>query len=502
MLKRLEHSGSQHDQVRGALHLHTLLPDQTIQPASIDGVLLEGGCLKQLNEVLNGGTNLSTNFNLLQCQDKRATGMLTGGTLSKQVTELTISKLVNSSVGANAEVSPYIAGGLELHTLDGSRGRLETLIGILGSDTGSNHMRVNRLVVLLEEVNRRVSVHVRLSVELTDLRNFVEWDSHGNLKLSGRHVDSSNSLSNRVLDLQTRIQLQEEERIRCSVVQVLDGTGTLVANVLGQPLCSPLHLLESLRGHNGRWTLLENLLETTLGRAITTVQGNSVSVLISNNLNLDVTGILTKLHKENGTSDDLVGHLNIRVLQIILVVNETDTLPSSSLTCLNHDTFLVADLLCSLDSLLNRTASSHLESVIGDGTLSGKLGYKRTIIHTSKRSTPRDGRHLSGLGENVGGNLISKYTHHGTSRSNELDSERIEGVWQFGVLTSMTPARPYSINTLLLGNFANNIHVGVVVGVLSSRNLNERIGQADELSIGFEILGGGHGNEGDRLLVS
>mmetsp|Transcript_15386 Transcript_15386/g.22719 ORF Transcript_15386/g.22719 Transcript_15386/m.22719 type:complete len:202 (-) Transcript_15386:1344-1949(-) len=201
MLKRLEHSGRQHYQVRGALDLHTLLPDQTIQPASIDGILLEGGCLKQLNEILNGGTNLSTNFNLLQCQDKRATGMLTGGTLSKQVTELAISKLVNSSVGAYAEVSPYITGGLELHALDSSRGGLETLIGILSSDTGSNHVRVNRLVVLLEEVNGRVSVHVRLSIELADLRNLEEGDSHGNLKLSGRHVDSSNSLSDRVLDL-------------------------------------------------------------------------------------------------------------------------------------------------------------------------------------------------------------------------------------------------------------------------------------------------------------
>mmetsp|Transcript_15385 Transcript_15385/g.22712 ORF Transcript_15385/g.22712 Transcript_15385/m.22712 type:complete len:304 (-) Transcript_15385:177-1088(-) len=215
-----------------------------------------------------------------------------------------------------------------------------------------------------------------------------------------------------------------------------------------------------------------------------------------------MTGVLTKLHKENGTSDDLVGHLNVCVLQIILVVNETDTLSSSSLTGLNHDTLLVSDLLCSLNSLLNRTASGHLESVIGDGTLGGKLGNKGTIIHTSKRSTPWDGRHLSGLGENVGSNFISKYTHHGTGRSNELDSERIEGVWQFGVLTSMTPARPYSINTLLLGDFANNINVGVVVGVLSSRNLNERIGQTDELSIGFEILGGSHGYEGDRLLVS
>ena len=57
------------------------------------------------------------------------------------------------------------------------------------------------------------------------------------------------------------------------------------------------------------------------------------------------------------------------------------------------------------------------------------------------------------------------------------------------------PTGPYSIDSLLLCQFRNDINIGVVIQVLAPGYFHERIGQSDEFSIGLEILGCGHGNE-------
>ena len=75
----------------------------------------------------------------------------------------------------------------------------------------------------------------------------------------------------------------------------------------------------------------QNLLESALGGAIASVQSDGVTVMISYDLYLEVAGILTELHEEDETSDDLVLHLNVGIAQVILVVNKTDSLSSTSL---------------------------------------------------------------------------------------------------------------------------------------------------------------------------
>jgi hypothetical protein len=49
--------------------------------------------------------------------------------------------------------------------------------------------------------------------------------SEDDLKLSGRHVDSSETFGGRMLDLETRVQLEEEELVVIGIVQVLDRFG-------------------------------------------------------------------------------------------------------------------------------------------------------------------------------------------------------------------------------------------------------------------------------------
>lgn len=51
-------------------------------------------------------------------------------------------------------------------------------------------------------------------------------------------------------DLQTGVELQEEEAVGLRVEQVLHGAGTAVADVLSEPLRGALHLLEHRRRHD------------------------------------------------------------------------------------------------------------------------------------------------------------------------------------------------------------------------------------------------------------
>jgi hypothetical protein len=91
-----------------------------------------------------------------------------------------------------------------------------------------------------------------------------------------------------------------------------------------------LHLSKSSGNGNGKGGFLENLLETTLSRAVTSAKSDRISAFVSNNLDFQVVGVLTKLHDENRRSDIFVLDLNVGVLEILFVFNGTDSLTTSS----------------------------------------------------------------------------------------------------------------------------------------------------------------------------
>ena len=58
------------------------------------------------------------------------------------------------------------------------------------------------------------------AVELTDMTDAVERNTHSDLELSGGKVDTRYHLGRRVLDLKTRVELKEIEDILCVAVKV------------------------------------------------------------------------------------------------------------------------------------------------------------------------------------------------------------------------------------------------------------------------------------------
>mmetsp|Transcript_14024 Transcript_14024/g.25566 ORF Transcript_14024/g.25566 Transcript_14024/m.25566 type:complete len:231 (+) Transcript_14024:486-1178(+) len=229
------------------------------------------------------------------------------------MSELGIGKFVNATIGANRKVSPYVGSTLELDAFDASRGGFESLIGILGSNTCGNDMAIDVAVSLFKEINGIGPIGIGLAVEPANLGHVVEWNSHGHLKLRGRQVRARDSFRDGMLHLKTGIQLEEVVLVRIGIVQVLNGSGTLISNVLGQSLRRQFHLVECLFGNNGGWTLLEDLLEPTLRGTVTSVEGDGIAVLIAHDLDLDVTSVLAELHDEDGGANDLVGNLDVGV---------------------------------------------------------------------------------------------------------------------------------------------------------------------------------------------
>mmetsp|Transcript_15252 Transcript_15252/g.57963 ORF Transcript_15252/g.57963 Transcript_15252/m.57963 type:complete len:556 (-) Transcript_15252:1079-2746(-) len=269
---RARHHGADDDVfvVEELLHLDALLADDAVQPARVDGVLLEGIRLEQLGEVLDGGADLSAHLDVLQGHDEVLAGFLSGGSLGKEVPELGVGVLVDAAVGADAEVAPDVGGRLELDAFDGARRRLEAFVGVLRRDTSGDDVIV-QVIGVLKEVDVSAGAVRVLHVEAADVRDAVQGQAHGDLQLRRRHVHLGDALRDGVLHLEARVQLQEVVLVIRGVVQVLDGAGSDVADALHEALRRLLHFVEPVDRGDGRGTFLEDLLEAALGAAVAAV---------------------------------------------------------------------------------------------------------------------------------------------------------------------------------------------------------------------------------------
>ena len=228
--------------------------------------------------------------------------------------------------------------------MHGTRRRLEALAGVLGCDTASGTVALrlwsallkSRALLLEAEVDLGGSVRVG-TVEQANVTDAVEGNTHGNLELGGRNVNACHHLGGRVLDLQTRVELQEVELVVGVRVEVLDGTGRDVTNELTERDSCLLHLGESRLSCNGDGSLFDNLLMSALDGAVTTEERDVVAVLIGKKLDFQVASIACKLHDEDGRSRNFAGSSVVQLLEVLLILNHADTLSTAALGGLDHD---------------------------------------------------------------------------------------------------------------------------------------------------------------------
>ena len=165
-------------------------------------------------------------------------------------------------------------------------------------------------------------------------------------------VDAVTLLGDRVLDLQACVHLQEVER--AARVEELDGAGADVADLLGEVAGGLAHLLAQLRSQHGARRLLDQLLVTTLHRALALAVVHDVAVLVGHDLDLDVA----RLEHELLEVDPVVAERALRLSashpegleQPRLVLDDADALAAAAGRSLEHDR--VVDLLGGSDEVV------------------------------------------------------------------------------------------------------------------------------------------------------
>mmetsp|Transcript_26893 Transcript_26893/g.75691 ORF Transcript_26893/g.75691 Transcript_26893/m.75691 type:complete len:223 (-) Transcript_26893:1311-1979(-) len=205
---------------------------------------------------------------------------------------------MHSTVGTNREITPNRRSALKLNALNSPTGWLEPFVRVLCRDARRNHMAFDRQVVLLHEINGSVFFRV-FSIHQPNFRDVVQGNAHCHLELGSWHVNTSDTLSNRVLHLEARIQLKEVVLLRLCVEEKLHGTSAVVPNVLAKALSRALHLGEHISPHDSGRTFLKDLLEPPLGGTVTAIQCNSVPMVVADNLDFDVPGAFAQLHHKH-----------------------------------------------------------------------------------------------------------------------------------------------------------------------------------------------------------
>lgn len=166
----------------------------------------------------------------------------------------------------------------------------------------------SRLLILLEETDRReelsgwvLSVHsvldgvtVDLDVRLLESERISSSDED----LLLNKIDTGDLLGDGMFHLEAGVHFEEVE-ILVLVDQEFNGTSALVTASFSESNSLGSHLVTGLRVEEGRGSLLDNLLVTSLHGALTLGHVHVVSMLITKDLILDVLGLLDVFLNEN-----------------------------------------------------------------------------------------------------------------------------------------------------------------------------------------------------------
>lgn len=120
------------------------------------------------------------------------------------------------------------------------------------------------------------------------------------LNLSGHNINASDLFSNGVLDLDSRVDLDEVVAVLL-VDKELGGTGIAVVDRLGQLDGVGKNGISGLYGKVLGRSNLNNLLVATLDGAVTLIQVDNVAMVVTEELDLNVLGLVKETLNKDGT---------------------------------------------------------------------------------------------------------------------------------------------------------------------------------------------------------
>jgi hypothetical protein len=254
--------------------------------------------------------------------------------------------------------------------LDLASVRLEALGGILGGDSALDSETTGGNAVLGK----------------TEL---AQSSTSGDLDLSSDNVDSSDLLSDGVLDLDTRVDLDEVVAVLL-VNQELRSACIAVAGSLGQTDSIVENVVTDIGGKVLGRGNLNDLLVSSLDGAVTLVQVDNVAVVVTEKLDLDVLGLVKESLDKDGTVTEsslgLRGGTLEGLLQALLLTDDSHTSATTTEGSLDDDreAILVSevlDLLVPLDSTIGTRDDGDVGSV---GELSGRDLVTESIDHVGR----------------------------------------------------------------------------------------------------------------------
>ena len=293
----------------------------------------------------------------------------------------------------HAPVDPQARSGRKAEVDEGAGGGREAGVGILGVEPDLDGVA---------RVGRRVA-H--------------EAPAAGDVDLELHEVEAGRHLGHRVLDLETRVDLEERERHALRVEEELDRPGVAVAGGPRDPERRGAQVPVDVGRQGGRGRLLQHLLVPPLHRAVADADGPRRSVGVAEDLDFHVPHAPQELLDEDGRiaegAERLVPGALERLGHLLGTRDDANAAPSPARGRLDEDR-VAERLRCR--GRLGRP---------GDGP-----------------AAPRDDRNARVLGEPLGADLVAEPPHGVGRGTDEDDAQPLAELREAGVLGDEAPARP------------------------------------------------------------
>ena len=203
-----------------------------------------------------------------------------------------------------------------------------------------------------------------------------------------------------MFDLQAGIDFEEREEVFAGVVEELDGCGASVPDCDCETLCGCLEVCDLLGCENRRCRLLDDLLISTLHRAVADAERPCGALAVGDDLNLDVAGAGDESFEEDDAAAEGAGGFIAGavegVAEFVVAGDDADTATSTACGCLQHQR--IADR---------------------------RRGFERVVDGVDGPTAPRRDRNTDLFGDQLGADLVAEFAHRLGGRADEGDADAV-----------------------------------------------------------------------------
>ncbi len=267
------------------------------------------------------------------------------------------------------------------------------------------------------------------------------------MQLQPYEIGTGGDLGDRMLDLETGVDLEECECLLTRVVEELDRARAAVADGEGQPLGRRLQLVRLVGAEQRRRGLLDHLLVAPLHGAVAYAERPGRAVAVGDDLHLDVSRTRHEPFEKHDVvaerAPGLVPGALVRLAQVGLVADHADPAPAPAGGGLQHHR--VADLRGHLD---------------------------RGVEGVDGAAAPRRDRDTDLLGKELRADLVAELAHGLRRRADEGDAAPRAQFGEVRVLRDEAPAHPGGVRS---GSEQRRLEQ-VVVEVRTGARGAERVG--------------------------